>query len=84
MTIRRKRPIPASRGVKSMVPGVRGFDAAADQVAAELERREMSVRALAEQSGVTRESLAYWINGKRPLRADYLMAVVRTLSITLK
>lgn len=74
----------ASRGIASAAPGVRGFDAAADLVAAELERSGRSLAELAAASGVGREMLSYWINGRRPLRADYLLAVIAELGLTLR
>jgi transcriptional regulator with XRE-family HTH domain len=67
-----------------MVPGTRGFDAAADLVLDTLEAKGMSVRQLAAESGVKREALAYWVGGKRPLRADYLLATFTTLGLEIR
>lgn len=79
----KRKSIPASRNVPSMVPGRRGFDAAADLVLDRMERAGWSVSELAERSGVTRETLSYWLNAKRPLRADYLLAVLRVLGLSI-
>ncbi|GMV26908.1 MAG: hypothetical protein AMXMBFR58_29390 [Phycisphaerae bacterium] len=78
------RKVPESKGVASMVPGVHGFDAAADAVLAEMQRRQMQTTELANASGVSRVSLTYWLKGQRPLRADYLLAVLVALNLTLK
>lgn len=76
-----RKPVRASKGVASMVPGARGFDAAADLVAAEIDRRGFTVSELAERSGVARVGLSNWLNGRRPLRADYLMAILGALGL---
>jgi DNA-binding phage protein len=83
MSRKPSRTTPASRGVTSMVPGTRGFDAAADLVHREMEAAGMSVSELAERSGVLRESLSYWLNGRRPLRADYLLAILAALNLEI-
>lgn len=79
-----RKPTPASRGVKSMVPGKRGFDAAADLVLDTLDEKGWSVSRLAEESGVKREALAYWTTGARPLRADYLLAAITALGLEIR
>ncbi len=83
MSKRTTKRIPASRNVPSMVPGRRGFDAAADLVLERMERAGWGVSELAERSGVTRETLSYWLNAKRPLRVDYLLAVLRVLGLEI-
>lgn len=79
----RRKPIPASKGVPSMVPGRRGFDAAADKVLAAMELRGWGPSDLARESGVKREVLSYWLNGSRPLRADYLLALLAALDLDI-
>lgn len=76
-------PTPASRGVASMVPGTTGFDVAADLVSAEIERAGWGISELAKRSGVHRVALHEWLAGRRPLRADYLLAIILATGITL-
>lgn len=80
---KKTRPTPSSKGVASMVPGTKGFDVAADAVLAELDRTGLTITELAERSGVSRETISYWVHGRRPLRADYLIAIVRVLKLTI-
>lgn len=77
------RPVPASRGVKSLRPGVRGFDTAADLVHARLAASGLTITELAERSGVERVSLSYWLSGARPLRGDYLLAVLDAVGLKI-
>lgn len=69
--------------VPSMAPGKIGFDAAADLVVLAMADRELTVSGLADLSGVSRVNLSNWINGRRPLRADYLIALLPHLGISL-
>lgn len=73
----------SSRSVPSMSPGQRGFDTAADKILAALELAEMPISTLAQKSGVPRVGLSNWLNGNRPLRADYLMRVLDALDLAI-
>lgn len=73
----------ATRSVPSMSPGQRGFDTAADKILAALELAEMPISTLSRISGVPRVGLSNWLNGNRPLRADYLMRVLDALGLAI-
>lgn len=79
----KRKTTPTNRGVPSMVPGRRGFDAAADKVLAAMELRGWGPSDLARASGVTREVLSYWLTGARPLRSDYLLALLAALDLDI-
>lgn len=78
-----RRKIPQSKGVPSMIPGSRGFDQGADCVWDRLEQLGWTVSDLAAKSGVPRVGLSNWLNGRRPLRCDYFLAVCRALNLVL-
>lgn len=80
---RPSKPKRISRGVASMAPGVRGFDAAADTVWSALDLHRLTISELAQRSGVPRVGLSNWLNGRRPLRADYLVAVLGALGLAI-
>lgn len=73
----------ASRHIPSLAPGARGFDVLADQVLATMESQRVSVSELAQRSGVPRETLSAWLNGRRPMRADYLVTVLGVLELAV-
>ncbi len=72
------------RSVPSMAPGRRGFDVLADKVLAAMELKSVGVGELAERSGVSRVVLSAWLNGRRPMRADYLAAVLGALDLVIR
>lgn len=74
----------AGRGVPSMAPGQRGFDLFADTVLAAMEAQAVNVTELARLSGVPRPILSFWLNGRRPLRADYLHCVLEALELGVR
>lgn len=69
--------------VQSMAPGRTGFDVLADQVAAAMQQQDMNVSELAGRTGVPRPILSYWLNGRRPMRADYLAVVLAELALAI-
>jgi transcriptional regulator with XRE-family HTH domain len=73
----------SARSVPSMVPGNEGFDVLADVVLRAMRAADMNVSQLASASGVSRVVLSAWLNGRRPMRADYLAATLKPLGLTL-
>jgi transcriptional regulator with XRE-family HTH domain len=66
-----------------MAPGTKGFDVIADQILAALEASGWTITDLANASGVPRVGLSNWLNGNRPLRADYLARLLAPLGLAI-
>lgn len=71
------------KSVPSMAPGTKGFDVIADQILAALEASGWNITDLSKRSGVPRVGLSNWLNGNRPLRADYLAQILPALGLEI-